>query len=151
MASSNVIANYPVTVANTTNAREIFGPDLPSMRGKTVRCTPAPVVADYVAVPRSVVERNKIVMLAANIYFVHRMAFLITLSRNIKFLMANIVPVQTVKGLVKHLERVLHVYGRAGITVRTNLMGGEFEKIRSILPMVECSTTAAKKEAQEQG
>jgi hypothetical protein len=36
------------------------------------------------------------------------------------------------------------VYGRAGFNVRTILMDGEFEKLKNILPTVECNTTVAK-------
>jgi hypothetical protein len=51
VVSNHLISNCPVTHPNITNARAIFGPDLPSVRGKTVQQTPAPVVTDYVAVP----------------------------------------------------------------------------------------------------
>ncbi len=53
MVSGNLIKNYPVTTTDITNARKIFGPDLASIRGKTVQRTPAPVVADFVAVSTS--------------------------------------------------------------------------------------------------
>jgi hypothetical protein len=36
------------------------------------------------------------------------------------------------------------VYRRAGFNARTILMDGEFEKLKNILPKVECNTTAAK-------
>ena len=37
------------------------------------------------------------------------------------------------------------MYGRAGFVVRTILMDGEFfEKVKSLMPTVECNTTAAK-------
>ncbi len=36
VVSNHLISNCPVTHANITNARAIFGPDLPSVRGKTV-------------------------------------------------------------------------------------------------------------------
>ena len=51
MVSNNLIPECPITPTDITNARAIFGPDLPSVRGKTVRTRPAPVVGDYVAVP----------------------------------------------------------------------------------------------------
>ena len=41
------------------------------------------------------------------------------------------------------------VYGCAGFIVRTILMDGEFEKIKSIMPTVECNTTAAKEHVSE--
>ncbi len=51
MVSNNLIPECPITPTDIANARAIFGPDLPSVRGKTVRTRPAPVVGDYVAVP----------------------------------------------------------------------------------------------------
>ncbi len=57
MVSNNLITNCPVSSLDVTNASAIFGPDLPSHRGKTVRRAPAPVVGDYVAVP-GVVHAN---------------------------------------------------------------------------------------------
>jgi hypothetical protein len=68
MVSHNLIPNCPVASSDITNARAIFGPDLPSVRGKTVRRTLTPVVADYVAVPRELVAANKTVTLAADVF-----------------------------------------------------------------------------------
>jgi hypothetical protein len=56
MVRGNMIKNCPVTSNAFTNARTIFGPGLPSLRGKMVRRMPALVVADYVAIPKEVVE-----------------------------------------------------------------------------------------------
>jgi hypothetical protein len=51
------------------------------------------VVADYVAVPHLLVEANSIVTLAADVLFVDGTAFLLTVSRRIKFVTAEHVPV----------------------------------------------------------
>ncbi len=75
-----------------------------------MRRTPAPVVTDYVAVPQSVVELNKWVTLAADIFFVDGTAFLITMSRRIKFVTAEHVPVRMAKSLAKHIDQVVDVY-----------------------------------------
>jgi hypothetical protein len=103
MVSRNLIKNCPVTTTDITNARAIFGSDLTSIRGKTVRRTPAPVVADYVAVPHTLVEQNKVVTMAADVFFVDGTAFLITVSRQIKFITMEHVQVQTATSLSKHL------------------------------------------------
>jgi hypothetical protein len=42
------------------------------------------------------------------------------------------------------------VYWRTGFIVRTILMDGEFEKIKDVLPTVECNTTAAKEHVSKQ-
>jgi hypothetical protein len=142
--SSNMISNCPITPVDITNACTIFGPDLASVHGKTVRQTPVPVVVDPVAVPHVLVERNKVVTMAADVFFVDRTAFLVTLSRNIKFVTVVHLPVRMAATLVKHIKWVLHVYGCSGFSIRTILMDGEFERIKGLLQNVECNTTTAK-------
>jgi hypothetical protein len=77
-------------------------------------------------------------------FFVDGTRFLTTVARRMKFVTAENVPVRTAANLRKHSTRVLEVYKRAGSVVRTILMDGEFEKIRPLLPNLECNTTAAK-------
>jgi hypothetical protein len=102
------------------------------------------VVADYVEVPRLLVQNNKVVTMATEVFFVDGTAFLITVSRRIKFVTVEHLQVRTATNLCKHLDRVLQVYARAGFLVRTILMDREFEKVKDCLPNVECNTTAAK-------
>jgi hypothetical protein len=75
------------------------------------------------------VEQNGIVTMAADVFFVEGTAFLIALSRRIKFITVQHVPVQTATSLSKHITCVLQVYEHAGFRVRTILMDGEFEKV----------------------
>ena len=56
------------------------------------------------AVPCSLVESNKIVTVAADVCFVDRTSFLLTMSRQIKFITAEHVPFRTAKSLSKHLD-----------------------------------------------
>jgi hypothetical protein len=144
LVNSNMISNCLIAPTNITNACAIFGPDLASVWRKTVCWTPALVVADHVAVPPAVVERNKVVMMAADVFFVDGLPFLVTLSRNIKFVMVEHLPVRTANTLVKHIEWVLHVYSHGGFNLRTMITDGEFEKIKGLLRNVECNTTAVK-------
>ena len=51
MVSNHLISNCPITHTDIANAHRIFGPDLSSVRGKTIRWALAPVVSNYVAVP----------------------------------------------------------------------------------------------------
>jgi len=149
MVSNNLIANCPITSKDLSNTRTIFRPDLASIRGKTVQRAPEPVVTDYVAVPRTLIEASKVITLAVDAFFVDGTAFLLTVTRRILFVTAEHVPVRTATSLSKHLKRVLEVYGRAGFVVRTILMDGEFERIKSLMPSVECNTTAAKEHVSE--
>jgi hypothetical protein len=124
MVRGNVICNCPIAPDDITNLRAIFRPNLASIRGKTAWRTPAPVVVDYVDIPRSIVQSSKIVTLAADVFFVDGRPFLITVSRCIKFIMAEYMQTRMAESLCKHLERVLQVYRRAGFVVRTILIDG---------------------------
>jgi hypothetical protein len=97
-----------------------------------------------VAIPWQLVDANKAVTLTADVFFVYGIAFLITVSRRIKFMTAEHLPVRRATSLSKHLQRVLLVYGWAGFRVRYILMDGEFEMVKGLMPTVECNTTAAK-------
>ncbi len=77
----NMIQNCPVTPAVITNPHTIFGLYLPSLQGKTVRRTLAPVVIEYVLVPKEVVDWNKVVPLVAGMFFVDGTAFLLSVLR----------------------------------------------------------------------
>jgi hypothetical protein len=116
MVSNNFITNCPVTLSDVSNTRAIFGPDLPSIQEKTVQRTPLPVVGDYVAVPRSLLEENKLITLAADMFFVDGMVYLLMVARQNKFVTMKDVPVRTALSLSKHLMRVPEVYGCAGFS-----------------------------------
>ena len=104
---------------------------------------------DYVVVPRSLIEQNKMVTLVADVFFVDGTAFLMTVSRRIKFITSEHVPVRAAKSLAEHIDQVVQVYARAGFTIRTILMDGEFEKIKDLVPRLECNTSAVKEHMSE--
>ena len=47
-----MIVNFPVTISDVKNAKLIFGPDITSLKGKSVSRKPARVIMDYVEIPR---------------------------------------------------------------------------------------------------
>ena len=79
-----------------------------------------------------------------DVFFVDGTAFLLTVARRLKFVTAEHVPSRTAVNLSKHMKRVTDVYERAGFRVRNILMDGEFEKLKPLMPSIECNTTAAK-------
>ena len=59
MVRSNMIVNFPVTFSDVKKAKLLFGADIISLKGKSVRCKPASVVTDYVEIPREILESRK--------------------------------------------------------------------------------------------
>jgi hypothetical protein len=101
MVSAYMIQNCLVTPLDVTNVNTIYGPDLADTRGKTVRKKPDRVVMDYVVVPREFMKLHKYVTLVADVMFVNGIAFLVTISRGIKFVTTKHVPTRTAKQLSK--------------------------------------------------
>ena len=126
MVSSNMIKNCPIDSTDISNARAIFGPDLASVRGKTVLRKPKSRVEEYVALPKELVSRHKFISMAADVFFVNVIAFLIKVAIKLKFVTVEHTPVRSAKSLVKHIKRVLQVYNRVGFTIRYVMMDGEF-------------------------
>ncbi len=90
-----------------------------------------------------VVEQNKMVTLATDIFFVDGIVFLLTLSRQIKFIMGEHVANHKAKSPSKHKKEVIQVYVRAGFNVHTVLMDKKFKKVKDEPPLVLCNTMVA--------
>jgi hypothetical protein len=125
---SSIFQNSPVTPKDITNARSIFGPSLPCIKGKWTRGRPDPVRPEYVGVPAELITANKYETLAADVMFVSGLPFLVTLLRRVRYVTMQFVPKRTAGELANAMKMVVGLYRRAGIICQTALMDGEFEK-----------------------
>jgi hypothetical protein len=146
---AKLLDDCPVDHRDVSNALAIFGPDLASVRGKTVRHKPEHVRTDLVEIPRDLVLNNQRVTLVADIMFVNGLAFLVSYSRKIGAFTIEFTPTRTARQLATLVDRVCSHYSRAGFQVQTLIMDGEFEKIRDLLPGVVLNTTAANEHVAE--
>jgi hypothetical protein len=110
MVSSNMIKNRPVTYINITNANKIFGPDLATLKGKTVRITPPPVMIDYVQIPKEIMSLSRNVILAIDIMFVNGLPFMVSISRKIKFTTVEYLLGRKQNHLVKSIRKIINLY-----------------------------------------
>ena len=54
MVRSSMIMNCPTTTRDIENDNTIFGRDIHTLKGKTVRKQPSTVVSDYVEIPEEI-------------------------------------------------------------------------------------------------
>jgi hypothetical protein len=130
MVRLNMLKDCPVTNADIVNTHNIYGPDLASIRGKTVRCKPEHVPTNDVDVPDNIIKLHQHVTLTADIMFVNGVPFLVSASRRINLITIETAPRRTASHLGLLLKRILQVYHRAGFRVQTILMDNEFGKVK---------------------
>ena len=78
MVRSKSLDTCSVVADDITNARAIFGPNLPGLRGKTVRQRPERVVPEYLEIPLDYFRLHHFVTLTADVMFVNGLTFMTT-------------------------------------------------------------------------
>ena len=147
---SSLYQKCPTTTKDITNAKKIFGPSVPCLKGKQVRRKPDRVNPSYVSIPADLIKQHKFVILAADVMFVCGMPFLISLSRGIKFVTVQYVPRRTAPELANAFKNIVALYSRAGYVCQLGLMDNEFEKVKELVAdLIEINTTAANEHVPE--
>ena len=133
--NNNLLPNCPVTKRDIEAADDIFGPDVGSLKGKTVRRAPVKVNTDqtYTPLPRSVFERYQDVTLCGDVMHVNRIAFFVSRSRNIGFGTVEEIPNLKKNTLLKSIKQVIAMYHASGFRVKYVLMDGAFNCLRTEL------------------
>ena len=114
----NSIQECPVTIEDIERAAQIFGPDVPSLKGKTARSRPTPIVTDVVDIPRELLTSHQNVELCVDTMFVNTLSFVTTISKTIKYRTCDYIPTRTVGEYIKVLTKVVQQYNDAGLAVR---------------------------------
>jgi hypothetical protein len=82
----NLLKDCPITPDDVNNANNIFGPDLATIRGKTVRQKPERIITDYVKIPRDFFEKHYRITLVADVMFVNLVPFLVSASHSLNLI-----------------------------------------------------------------
>jgi hypothetical protein len=139
----NLLKDCPVTNDDIKNAHAIFGPNLASIRRKTVWCKPTRVVNDYVDILQVLIDIHSRITVATDIMVVNRVPVLVSVLHNINLITIEHAPQRHVPKLGYLIHQIIPTYACAGFTVQTILIDNEFEKVRDHVSMMNLNTTAA--------
>jgi hypothetical protein len=85
IVENNLLKDCPIVGTDVMAAEDIFGSNVGSLKGKTVRRGGIHVNPEYHQVPSPLMEKYQHVTLCIVIMFVNKLPFLVTISRDIKF------------------------------------------------------------------
>lgn len=120
MISNGSILDCPVTLADLKRATEIYGPDLASLKGKTV--SKKSNIAKIEFLPRSMIAD---ITLCMDIIFVNSIPFLVSISEDLGLLMVQYITDRSKESIKKALDSMIKIYKSENFDVRTIKCDGE--------------------------
>ena len=112
--TANMVKNLPITIEDIKIAEKIFGPDVGALKGKTTRQKPAPVVSDYIEIPKELMYNHQNIILCMDGMKINGVVFLTTISRNIMYRTAEWIQHQTPEAYRSVLDNVFRTYNHGG-------------------------------------
>lgn len=128
---SNQIKNCPVTVNDAENAVAIWGKNIAALKGKTTRSKPSPVAADFIKIPPELLKIKKDVFLTADIFFVNKIPFLLTLSRNICLTTVRDLESRKAEVIFQGFKDIYQKYLQRGFRIGVVHVDGELESVKA--------------------
>jgi hypothetical protein len=111
----------------------VFGADIRALKSKTTRQKPAPVVSDYVEIPKQLVYNHQSVILCMDGMKSNGVPFLTTISQNIMYQTAEWIPHQTPEAYRSVLDNVFCTYNQSGFWITTIHSDNEFHPLTNQL------------------
>jgi hypothetical protein len=128
----NVIGTNPFTRQDIQIAKKIFGPDVPAMKGKTVkRKSKMPREDDIPDIPSSIINEYSNVHLSIDVMHVNGIKFLISHSKHIGLLQTYCVRKNNQEAILECILKMIQTYkSRSVFTVVTIEADGAFKSFK---------------------
>ncbi len=128
----NLLPNCLITTKDIMTAEDIFGPNLGSLKGKTVHQQGEHVTTEYVDLPMTIMSRYGDIVLCIDIILVNEIPFLMTISRCIKFGTAEMIHRRDSEQILNAINNIKCIYAKRGFRI-SEIYANEFESLRTEL------------------
>jgi len=125
----NTIKDRPVQMEDADIAVKIFGPDIGTLKGKSIQCPPNLVRENLIEKPAMIKAEHKDLTLCINIMFVNRQLLLTAINRSIHF--RSLVPLESRNKSDMHdaLDKIIRRYGQSGFHITSVHCDQEFRTL----------------------
>ena len=114
----NIIRNNIVTTADVNLATKVFGLDIGSIKGKTTRIKPTPVVRNIVEIPDVLLELQKDLTLLLDGMKINSLKNLTTISHNLMYRTAQYVQLNNATNYESCMDEIMAIYNRRIFTIK---------------------------------
>ncbi len=122
-----------MTTDDAVVASKIWGPDVPSLKGKTTRKTPSTVPTDIMAVPMEIRELHRNVTLSIDVFFVNKVPFFLTLSHKLMFTTVTHLANRKIATIYTALKSIFMYYLQKGFQIMLIKADNEFAPLAELL------------------
>lgn len=130
----NLIRNCPLTVGDVRRSNKIYGPALPTIKGRTrYRESSRVPDQDIIQIPKDLYEDLKRVTLCIDFHFVNNVTVFHTISRRLNYRTVAFPMSRTKYSILKEIQEVQRKYHSRGFQIIDIHADKEFEKVRSLL------------------
>lgn len=137
MINTKSIVNCPISERDVKNAEKIFGPDLGTLKGKTVRAKSLPVRTTNNPIPYDIIQQYGTVTICVDVMRVNKIPFLVTISQHIHFGMCERLDNLQHATLLAAIQNVWKVYQQRGFKIQHIRADNEFSPMCGDLAVMQ--------------
>ena len=130
---NNQIKNCEVSVRNIDTTQKLWLKELIALKGKTVQGKPTVVASDRIKIPKDIANLKRTVFFTADILFVNRIPFSISLDRKINFTGMSHLKGQTAAIIFDAFKDIFIFYLQQGFRIQTVHADGEFGALKDLI------------------